>query len=408
MKASAPAPSGIPGNLHAPLPSPSGWSTASEWSFLLFVACLGWAIAPMSITVALCVALTVPFLLRPASLAAARTPVELPAFGWILALVLSAAFAVDPATSFGRVTKGFMPLLVLLASHQARTSGRGRRAVAVLLLAGAVAACVGLGTFIVHGASMAARARGPVGHYMTFAGQLLLFVSLAAGILACAKERRWRLGALGASLVGSAALAATFTRSAWIGLAVALTVILAGRRPRWVPALLAGVLVLFALAPAPYRARALSAFDPHHPTNRERTYMWEAGVRMFRDHPLTGVGLQDMKPVYDRYKSPEAHERAGHLHSVPVQIGASMGLVGLLAFGWLYASLAIAATRGLRPALPAGGLAVGVRLGVAAGLTGFLVAGLFEWNFGDEELLYLLFTLVGIAWAARNWTEDSA
>jgi hypothetical protein len=50
-------------------------------------------------------------------------------------------------------------------------------------------------------------------------------------------------------------------------------------------------------------------------------------------------------------------------------------------------------------------LSAGVRLGVTAALVGFLVAGLFEWNFGDEELLYHLYTLVGIAWASRAWTD---
>ena len=46
-----------------------------------------------------------------------------------------------------------------------------------------------------------------------------------------------------------------------------------------------------------------------------------------------------------------------------------------------------------------------MRLGVTAALVGFLVAGCFEWNFGDEELLYHLYTLVGIAWASRAWEE---
>ena len=45
----------------------------------------------------------------------------------------------------------------------------------------------------------------------------------------------------------------------------------------------------------------------------------------------------------------------------------------------------------------------GYALGVLAALVGFLVAGLFEWNFGDEELLYLLYVSVGIAWGARRW-----
>jgi hypothetical protein len=55
-----------------------------------------------------------------------------------------------------------------------------------------------------------------------------------------------------------------------------------------------------------------------------------------------------------------------------------------------------------------GGIAAGLRAGVTGLLAGFLVAGLFEWNFGDEELLYPLFTLVGMAWAARSWSTAEA
>ena len=50
-------------------------------------------------------------------------------------------------------------------------------------------------------------------------------------------------------------------------------------------------------------------------------------------------------------------------------------------------------------------MAAGLRLGVAAALVGFLMAGFFEWNFGDEELLDMLYTMVGLAWAARAWEE---
>ena len=47
-----------------------------------------------------------------------------------------------------------------------------------------------------------------------------------------------------------------------------------------------------------------------------------------------------------------------------------------------------------------------MRLGALGGLAGFLMAGSFEWNFGDEELLFLLYVIAGIAWAARNWPAD--
>ena len=52
--------------------------------------------------------------------------------------------------------------------------------------------------------------------------------------------------------------------------------------------------VLAFVLPGAYRARAFSIFDPQNPWNRERVHMWEAGLRMLRDHPWTGVGLQDL------------------------------------------------------------------------------------------------------------------
>ena len=376
------------------------------WSFLLLVAALPWSIAPMSIALGICAPLTLAlWVLRPGRRPV--TPVAWPTLAWLVAFALSAWFALDRAASLPRITKAFFPLLVPLAATHARLPRRGRQALAVLLTSVTLAALFGLGLYVVKGAAWPARAHGAVGHYMTFGGQLLLFVSLAAGVLALERTPRWRLGALLAALAGSAALAATYTRSAWIGLAVSLAVLLGLARPRWLPALAAAILIALALAPASYRARAWSVFDPHDPTNLERTYMWQGGLAMFRDHPLTGVGLGDMKPVYDRYKPPPATERAGHLHSVPVQLAASMGLVGLAAFVLLYGSLFAAAGRGLRRTIAGGGLAAGLRASVVAMLAGFLVAGLFEWNFGDEELLYPLFTLVGMAWAARNWGDGA-
>jgi O-antigen ligase len=372
------------------------------WSFLLFVAVQPWSIAAMSISVGICAALTLAvWARRPGRLPV--TPVAWPTLAWFAAFALSAWFALDRTASLPRLTKMLFPLLVPLAATHARLPQRGRRALATMLVSATLAALFGL--YMAKGVGWPARTNGAVGHYMTFGGQLLLFVSLAAGVLVLERAPRWRLGALFAALAGSAALATTFTRSAWIGLILSLATLLGLARPRWLPVLATAVMIALVLAPASYRARALSAFDPHNSANLERTYMWQGGLAMFRDHPLTGVGLQDLQPLYERYKSPQATERAGHMHSVPVQIAASMGLVGLIAFVLLYGSLFVAAGSGLRQMIAAGGLAAGLRAGVVAMLVGFLVAGLFEWNFGDEELLYPLLTLVGMAWAARGWGD---
>jgi O-antigen ligase len=378
---------------------------AAGAAFLLLMLALPWTIAPMGIATALCATLTLLVWLTRQGPRWRRTPVDGPTLAWFLALCVVSVFAQDPHASWTRVHKGLFPALVGLAAWHAASRRAGSRAIAWLLISASLAALFGFGLWVAKGASYASRARGLVGHYMTFAGQLVLFTSLAAGVAALARTRAWRRGAALAALLGVLALGATFTRSAWLGLVAALAVVLLATRPRWLIGLAVAVALVLGFGPASVRDRALSAFDPHHPTNRERTYMWEAGLAMFRDHPVTGVGLQDLKPLYDRYKPAAARERAGHLHSVPVHLAATTGIVGLLAFVALFASLLFAAARGLRAQLRTGGLAGGVRLGVTAGLVAFLVAGLFEWNLGDEELLYPLFTLVGIAWAARRWDE---
>lgn len=384
-------------------PSRPSLSTLSRASFVLLIMTLPWSIAPMSIAAVLCAALTVLLWIRSPGARWIRSPVDIPALIWLLALVLSALFAQDPPASLLRLGKGLLPALVPLAAFHAVNRRDGERALGSLLLSSAAASAFGTFFFVARGASFAARARGPSGHYMTFGGQLLLLVTVAAGVALLARRPRWRWSASAVGLAGAVALAATYTRSAWLGLAAALAVLLSAARPRWIPAFAVALLAVYALAPGDYRMRLHSAFDPHHPMNLERTYMWEAGWRMFQDHPWTGVGLQDLRPLYDRYRQPQAREHPGHLHSVPAQIAASMGIVGLAAFVLLYVSLFRAAGSGLLVMLRTPDLSAGLRLGVTAALTGFLVAGLFEWNFGDEELLYLLFVLVGMAWSARRW-----
>jgi O-antigen ligase len=134
--------------------------------------------------------------------------------------------------------------------------------------------------------------------------------------------------------------------------------------------------------------------------------MWDAGARAFRDHPLTGVGLQNLTPLLDRYRSPQAVEHPAHVHNSYLHVALGTGVVGLLAFIALCVALVVTCAAG-GPDLRRGrGLGAGVRLGVTAGVAGFLLAALFDHAFGDEQLLFLLFTLAGIAYAARGWDDD--
>ena len=374
---------------------------AAAFSFLLLAAALPWSIAPISIAVVLCGALTLAAWWMPGGQRWQRTPVDLPALGWILALLIASVFALEPARAFPRVTKGLLLAIVPVAAYHARDPKIMKRAVAALLISAVPATVYALVRFAHDGGVFPARVKGLVGHALTYGGQATLLATVAMALVARG-PRRWKIGAAAFLLLLAPALIGSYTRSAWIATLVAGAVILGRLRARFLPIHAgAAVLALF-LLPQHYRERALSAFDPHSVWNVERLYMWDAGARMFGDHPLTGVGIQDLSGLYRKYRVPQATEDHGHLHNVVVQVGATMGVVGLAALTWLLIGLFRAAGHRWRAPLPRGDLASAMRLAAVAGLVAFLVAGMFEWNLGDEELLDFLCVLVGLGFAASS------
>ncbi|HSQ59519.1 MAG TPA: O-antigen ligase family protein, partial [Acidobacteriota bacterium] len=337
---------------------------------------------------------------RPGGARWVRTPVDLPALGWMAALLLASLFALDPSSSWPNVKKGLLLAVVPVAAYHARDERTAKRAMAALFLSAAAATIYALARFANDGGAFPARVRGLVGHPLTYGGQAMMLLSLCGAVALKVREARWRYGAIALGLLVTPALLGSFTRSAWIGTLVSFTVIVARTRARWLPALAGAALAAVLLLPAGYRTRALSAFDAKSAWNVERLLLWDAGLAMFRDHPATGVGLQDLRPLIERYRKPGAHETHGHLHNVVVQVGATMGVVGLVALVALWIGLARTAGAPPPPGTPFGAAMRNAALGA---LAGFVVAGLFEWNLGDEELVDFLAVLIGAAFAAHGW-----
>jgi len=220
---------------------------------------------------------------------------------------------------------------------------------------------------------------------MTFAGVLniVLLATLPLLLLPRAVPRWAPL----ASLVSLAGFAVTYVRGAWLGFGAGVVVLAASvRRHRL--ALFAGLVVLsIALLLLPsVRSRARSITDPSDPTSSERVLMWKSGLAMARDHLVTGVGPAQVKRVYPLYAAPDVPNRyRGHLHNTPLQMLVERGLFGLAAWLWLYAAFFVRAARVARRVTDSRDHAL--VMGAVSAVAGFLVAGLFEHNFGDTEVL---------------------
>jgi O-antigen ligase len=251
--------------------------------------------------------------------------------------------------------------------------------------------------FLQGGPELDVRIRGFHGFYLTNAGLLLLCTFPAVLYASCpgiAASHRW-----GAGIAGGAILTAQFLGAlpgAWLGTAVGLLHLsLVRRYAAGGFVLLAGTLALL-FAPPILRDKAVDLLDPDSPGNLDRVEVWRNGVELFLQDPWTGWGLADLRDEYARVKSP-GEPPEGHMHSVPIQVAASMGVPGLLAFGWLIVTLFRVLARARRETF---GFLRRTVDAAEAGLVAFLAAGLVEWNLGDSEILALLGFLIGVAIAA--------
>jgi len=328
-----------------------------------------------------------------------RERVEAPRFFWPLvayaAMTLgSAAFSADPRTSF--VDSKQLVLFLLVPLTFRFTGGRGATLATVIVTCAAVSAAFGIFQYgIFHYDWLGQRPRGFLGHYMTFSGLLMIAIALAAArILFATSGRMWSLLVMPALAF---AVALTFTRSAEVGVCAAVALLFVLRDFRLVAVLPVVAAIFFALSPTSVQQRFVSMFDAKDPNRLDRIAMLHIGERMIAAHPLTGVGPNMVQREYESYRGPDAVNRINpHLHNNPLQIAAERGLPALACWLWFIAAAAWDLwqrykTAGTDRFLAAGGLAAIVAL---------LTAGLFEYNFGDSEVLMLFLIVVTLPAAA--------
>jgi len=173
---------------------------------------------------------------------------------------------------------------------------------------------------------------------------------------------------------------------------------------RWLTALAGGLLVLALGLPGAYRERAFSIFDPGTRGTGSGSICGrpERGWCATTPGPASGYKICTRST---RRQIPRAIEPAGHLHSVYVQVAATMGVIGLAALVFLVAGLMRAASRGFAtPAGPERAGASGRRCrSVSRPRSLAFLSPAMEWNFGDEELLDLLYVSWAVAFAAAAW-----
>ncbi|MGD0014036.1 MAG: O-antigen ligase family protein [Bryobacteraceae bacterium] len=251
------------------------------------------------------------------------------------------------------------------------------------------------------------RITGFMSLWMTFAGQLMIVLLMLGAFLMFSPQRKGRWLLAVCAVVMCLALALAMTRGPWVGAAAGLVYLLWQWNRKWLVALpVLAVLGLLA-SPAAVRERVVSIVRPHSymDSNQHRIVTWRTGLEMVKAHPWFGIGPEQVSPQFDSYVPADVPRPLpwgwyGHLHNVYLQYAAERGIPVLLVFLWLIGrvlrDLWLAAAK--QP--PGRGSAKAVLCGCIAAIIAVLVAGFFEHNLGDSEMLQMFLTVIAVGYVA--------
>jgi O-antigen ligase len=317
------------------------------------------------------------------------------ALGFLALGTVSVLWARDGTQTFYVLSRlAQVVLLALIAYTAAATRAGFRTIIWAYLVASGITSVYSIGT----GAYGQNGRLGILFDPNYFAAILVPAIAVALFLLVSEERRGNRVVAAVVAVIDLAAFALTQSRGGLVGLAVALvlSILLAGRaRPRvlvLVLVLVAGGLGYYAIDRP---AHVLSG------TSSGRAGEWRVALRMFDNHPLTGVGLGNFTVVEPSYAAQTLNlNRVGLIvnqphrtHNTYLEVAAELGLVGLLLFLLVIGAAIRSASRGLvQLTRTADSLEFAAR-GLLVGAIGMFSAYLFisaQW----EKQIWLVFALL--------------
>ena len=374
------------------------------------------SIAASQILLAIAIPMAIWLGLPKKKVAWRRSPALFPLAGFFVWTVLAALASSNPWLALGILKKFFLFIILFLVPCLFGGKDRILWVYRAIFAVAFVAASKGVFQYLANpNRDLLHRISGFMSQWMTYSGLLMLvLVALSAYIMCIGLGRSAWVLPLGFLLI--VALALSLTRNSWLGAIAGLAVILALVRPRALGGLLMIILVLLLISPGKVRYRLRSGMDLSDDNTKNRIELFSTSMRLIRDNPWFGVGPKNVAQEALHYRGTYEYPDwlYQHMHNNFLQLAAERGLPGLALWLWLIFSLIRAAWRVHRASIPRAGPGPGrpepsealfastAALGCCAAL---LVAGFFEYNFGDSEVLTLFLFIMSAPWA---FSEDLA
>lgn len=335
-----------------------------------------------------------------------RLGIEWPIIAFALIALVSTALSEMPLASF----RNLRHLLTIFGAYTVAFSLRQypewrRPLLWIFISVATVAALYGLGKFAF---GFSSKVQGTQGTTMTWGALSVMFMAMTLQLALAAPTRRERWLARTQIIPQIFSLLFSLVRGAYLGFFASAVYLLrqywSKRRillQRLLPAFL--ILLLASVFSPTVRQRIAAIFDLNTPSTQVRLIQWNYALQIVEEHPVVGVGWRDLQPVIRRYATPDPNMpesiskdvfSIGHFHSTYVTILVCFGVAGFLTFAWLM--IAVWQTLGMAVKHANDEGSRSIIFASRAALIGFLVAGIFDWTFGDAEVVTMLWFVVGM------------
>ena len=239
-----------------------------------------------------------------------------------------------------------------------------------------------------------------------YAELLVMLIPLDLALLWNAKTWRGKLAALVAILPCVAAIGFTYSRSGWIGLALAVLIFIAFKNWKVLPLIVVLGLIAIPLLPETIYNRILTIGNTEDTSTSYRFAIYKASGNLLKDYWLRGVGLGNdvMSEVFRRgYPKMFDNRYPIHTHNNYLQMWLETGILGLVAY---LAMIFYQIKSGIKSFCASADRRVKNLVAASvAGLIGILVISIAEYTWFYPRNMFVFFFLFGIIGACVKLTS---
>ncbi|NDJ60155.1 MAG: hypothetical protein GYB67_03470, partial [Chloroflexi bacterium] len=178
-----------------------------------------------------------------------------------------------------------------------------------------------------------------------------------------------------------------------------IVLLLVWRRRALLPLIgLAGVGAV-ALIIALQSARFARLLDFSQGTNFFRLRVWQSAINVIRDHPVTGLGLDQFLYAFQgHYILPDAWQEPtlSHPHNVILDFWVRLGILGVILFTWIQWHFWRVALRLYRALFDGDRVSFAILIGAMGSMANLLAHGLVDNSVYVQDLTFVFVLLLGL------------